>query len=801
MKMMTNKVATLLAVVMMGTALPAQPIDDEIADAEIAETTEATDSVDTGDPYLERLLTTHPDSLTEDERMIVEALLLSDVPDSMAVDTLVQHTYRMHLMTRSYADNIFIRWAPDEYVPWRILNYWGYHVIRVHQDKADLKVDTLGLVKPLSMEQFMETFEANDTLAAAAAQIIYGKRTEMGNTEAHPGSMASIVELMEEQQMVYSYAMLIAERRRDIAVAMGLAFEDRTALPKRKYDYILEPAVPDSILAVNSYILSADPLGSWKPQDFHTTMTDSLDVPSTLKLYWPRMEYFTAFDIERRCISRGGDWVKLNDKPYIMMTDEAYDTGYNIYADEMLHPGTYEYRIRAYDAFGDPTAPCEPHRVEMPDLIPPAAPLLKRIEIIRYDDSPRVEAQIYIEKETIEEDLMGYIPFYQNEKYANSMVQSLIDSLAMQLSDEQKRLLGEGRMIPLVKEPVPPTDTVFTIDVTGLESGTLIILATDTALNMNASLAMPIHIADFNPPAPPTRLRAAMDMSGLLMMNWSPSTAVDVEGYEIYWANDPSHPFLQVTGFYSADTLFVDTLSMRTAEPYRYYYVKARDYAGNASLSSDTLRVERLTNIPPQPCRVDSLWMTPKAVHMQWYPSPESDVLRYYVYRRLQDSKEWQLIRTLTPDSLVSNRLYIVDHPEPNMTKRYYYAIETINRSGLSSGMSVQTSFLFKGEVILPVSIKLFGHFNEDTQKVQLAWEIKGLTDEIRKDAYLVISRKRPGDEFFRFLKSVSVNDTHTIDHNILPGEEAEYEMRLRTNEGRFSPYSNRVQVKNAVKE
>ena len=80
---------------------------------------------------------------------------------------------------------------------------------------------------------------------------------------------------------------------------------------------------------------------------------------------------------------------------------------------------------------------------------------------------------------------------------------------------------------------------------------------------------------------------------------------------------------------------------------------------------------------------------------MRWYPSPEPDVLSYHVYRRLEGEESWEMILKLSPDSLVNNRLYIVDAPAPNMNKRYYYAVETFNRSGLSSGMSVQTSFLF----------------------------------------------------------------------------------------------------------
>ena len=722
--------------------------------------------------------------------------------DSAAIDSMAtEHRYSVFVNSRSYDDYIYVRWAPDEYVPWRILNYWGYDVVRIYEGKNEIEADTIARVKPLSLEQFKATFEASDTLAAAAAQIIYGKRTEFGNTEAHPESMQSIVELYEEQQMVYSYAMMIAEKRRDIAIAMGLAFEDRTAKPNRKYNYIIDAVVPDTILNVGTYITRADKLGSWKPEKLKVKITDSIQAPANVQLTWPRTEEYTTFDIERRCVSRGEEWVKLNDKPYVMMLqDEAHETGNNIYIDERVHPGTYEYRIKGYDMFGDLTTPCDPHRVEMPDLIPPSAPLLEFIEIVRDENSDHIDAYIHIVKDSIEDDLVGYIPFYQNPNYKDRINIDIPDSVAQQLNDEQRRLLNEGMMIPLVKNPVAPGDTIIKVDVTGLESGTLVIAATDTALNMTISMPLPIHIHDLMPPAPPTRLRAAMDMSGLMMMNWRPSTSVDIEGYEVYWANDLTHPFAQHPGFYSADTMFVDTLSMKTAEPYRYYYVKARDYAGNGSVPSDTLRVERLTIVPPSVCRIDTLWMTGKTVNMKWHPASEPDILCYNVFRRMEGEQDWQLTRVLTPDSIADGRLYIEDNPEPHMTKRYYYAIETINRSGLSSGMSFATSFLFKGEVVLPIKIKLFGQFNEETKKAQLAWEIQGMTEEVRKDAYLVIFRKRPEDEFFRHLKSVSVHDAHTVDNGLRPGEEAQYEMRLRTNEGRFSPYSNRVMIVNTAK-
>ena len=208
----------------------------------------------------------------ERQRLMEEMMSRVESTDTTQAD---RHHYNVYVTTRSYKDHIYVRWAPDEYVPWRMLNFWGYEVVRLHHTKKSIEADTIARVKPLTLDEFKTQFEMHDTLAAAAAQIIYGKRTEFGNTEAHPESMGSIVELMEEQQMVYSYAMLIAERRRDIAVAMGLAIEDRTAKPKEKYEYIVVPLVPDIIIPVNQYISDSEQLGKWKPAKYNTEIIDA----------------------------------------------------------------------------------------------------------------------------------------------------------------------------------------------------------------------------------------------------------------------------------------------------------------------------------------------------------------------------------------------------------------------------------------------------------------------------------------------------------------------------------------------
>ena len=36
------------------------------------------------------------------------------------------HWFRLHAVARTYGDRVMVRWAPDEFVPWKYLNGYGW---------------------------------------------------------------------------------------------------------------------------------------------------------------------------------------------------------------------------------------------------------------------------------------------------------------------------------------------------------------------------------------------------------------------------------------------------------------------------------------------------------------------------------------------------------------------------------------------------------------------------------------------------------------------------------------------------
>ena len=690
------------------------------------------------------------------------ALTAQTIDTSVEAQTPDRHWYKISVLTRAMGDSVMVRWAPDEFVPWKYLNGYGYEVVRVCREQ-DFRIDTLATnVHPISRREFMSRFAANDSLAAAAVQLIFGKGTSLDQTQSAPGTAGSILEVMEEQQTLYSFAMLIAEMRPDIAQAMGLMFIDRTAQSGVTYDYIVNPLVPDSILPVQGGIHFDVKNTPYIPDSYTTEITDSVIAPNNVQIYWPHDKH-TVYDIERRD-NGTGSWRVLNERPYLpSQVNPALEADLNVYNDEGLAIGTYEYRLRAYDAFGLRSNPSAVHRVEVRDLVPPAIPVLDRIEIERPGNA--VIARIIWHKDSLEADFEGFAPLYYHEQ------------------------VTLGQWLPLTDTLLSPTDTMCVVNVTGLSTGTIAIAAYDTAHNVAMSVPMPIRISDVKAPETPQNFRALVSPTGLVSLRWSPSPDKDVRQYEIYKANALDHQFIRITPVDLRDTLYFDTININLNQRYVYYKVKASDWSGNDSQMSEAIAVPIPDFTPPMTCRVDSVSMDDEAIRIWWIGSNEATVKQHRLLRKLKGEDHWTLIATIDADSLQDNTFYMEDRPPYEQDRRYYYAVETISHMGASSGLSMQQSFLFRGPQVFEVPIKLYAGYEQRDGSVRLGWDVGQIP--IDADYYYCIYRKAKGKEGFRYVTSAAKDEPTYFDYTIRPGETAEYYVKIKFRDGRETSRSN----------
>ena len=694
---------------------------------------------------------------------------------------------RIHLLTRTYGDSIVLRWAADDYVSWQHLNTFGVDILRM-ENGNDLKyfwVDTLAhRLKPATLEQWRAKYPMSDSLAVMAMGYLYGEGGFTQDQSRHGmGEMGALLDVYDDQQFRFGMAVLVTEWRRDIAEHMAMRFVDRKVKKGHTYTYIVRPSEFDTTGHLQFRVGHVEDLKNQKyhPEPYEAVMGDSVIGVNKVRIWWEQTPRFSSFDIHRRAMGETR-WTKVNDRPFLMMRD-VKEQDLDNFIDDEVTPGTYEYRISGYDAFGDYVPAENIHVATMPDIDAPRSPILKQIVIDRRNDddlSKDVFADFHFMKDTLESDFIGYkILYYQ-----------------------RSRETGKGEWTELTPTLIPVGDTLCTVEVTGLSSSQVTVAAYDTAQNVSYSMTHLIRISDVEAPLAPENFRYEVidNAAGLVRLTWTPPS-IDVDYYEVAFANDTTHEFMlrKIQGAtLLRDTVYVDTLAVDVNQKYIYYKVRAVDFATNEGDYTAPLQVLRPSMVQPGVAHIDSAWVDQqKGIRMRWVCSNEQQVSHHVLMRRLADAKDaWTVIGVYNGDSLTAagNLLDVTDVPEHNRDHRYEYAMETFSYAGISSGISLIYSVRFEGEIVFEWPIRLFGDYDAKNSETKIAWETDGNLP-YKGEWYFCIFRKGPEDKRFKFLLSADPADRMFNDFLLGKGESAQYYIQIQYTDGRSTVPSNTITV------
>ena len=701
----------------------------------------------------------------------------------------------IHLLARTYGDSIVLRWSPEDYVSWQYLNYVGVNIYRFDADNPML-ADTLAYaLKPEPLEVWRAAYPQTDSIAGIAMGTLYGEGGfTQEQSKSRPGTMGALLDVHDDQQFRFAVAVLTTEWRRDIANRMAMRFVDRNVKKGKKYEYIVRPTEFDSTgnLQLRPGHLPVVENKVYKPQKFDLLMGDSLVGINTVRLWWENKKEYSTFEIERRLMGTE-KWIRINQNPYIMMRGLNEPDADNYIRDVVPGPGIYEYRVLAYDAFGDLTEPSHVHVATVADISAPKPADLKYVVIDRRnkeDLTKDVFASFVFHKDTLEKDLKGFKILYYSPK----------DSVKWR---------------PLNDEMISPLDTMAVLEVTGLKTSQVTVAAYDIAMNVSYSLPHVVMFTDYDaPPAPKNFQYRVLDVAnGAVELSWD-VPADDVDYYEIVYANDTTHAFMQIYNRQEGlirNNRYVDTLAVDVNQLYIYYKVRAVDYATNMGEFSECLQVIRPSLVIPAEPHIDSVWVDQqKGISMRWACSNEQQIAYHALFRRLANDKdEWKLIGMFKADAVrkVGNLLQVTDHPKYNRDHRYEYAMKSITYSNMESPMSLVYSVKYEGSLVFDWPIRLFGDYDEKARQTTLAWETMD-NPPYDGEWYFCIYRKGSKDDRAEFLTSVTSDKRNFKDELLRPGETTEYHVFIQYPEGWASRPSNTVKVtapkkveENAVKE
>ena len=691
---------------------------------------------------------------------------------------------KISLLARTYGDSIVLRWAPEDYVSWKYLNRVGVNIYRFDADNP-IKVDTVAYaLKPQPIEAWRAAYPQTDSIAGIAMGTLYGEGGfTQEQSKSRPGTMGALLDVHDDQQFRFAVAVLTTEWRRDIADKMAMRFVDRNVKKGKKYEYIVRPTEFDSTHHITFRVGQIEVENkAYSPQKFDLTMGDSLVGINTVRFWWENKKEFSTFEVERRQLG-DENWVRINQNPYIMMRGLNEPDADNYIRDVVPGPGLYEYRVLGYDAFGDLTEPSHAHIVTVADINAPKPADLKHVIIDRRNKKELhkdVFATFYFRKDTLENDLIGYKILHYNPK----------DSVKWR---------------PISNDLISPRDTMATLNVTGLKTTQVVVAAYDTAHNVSYSLPHVVMFTDYKAPAAPQNFRyRILDVAkGAVELSWD-VPADDVDYYEIAYANDTTHKFMQIHNRESdliRNTRYVDTLAVGVNQLYIYYKVRAVDYATNMGPYTPVLQVLRPSLIVPAEPHIDSTWVSPdKGVTMKWICSDEAQISYHILMRRLANSsKNWDIIGMFRADDVrqVGNTLIVTDQPKYNRKNSYEYAMKSVTHSGIESPLSLVYTVKYEGNKYFEWPIRLFGEYIESEKQTKIVWEMMD-NPPYGDDWYFCIYRKGPNDDKPKFLMSADKTERMFQDRLLSEGETAEYYVMIQYAEGWASRPSNTVTVKSS---
>lgn len=706
--------------------------------------------------------------------------IVAEEEDSLlaAADTVDDGAYvPIVAVARTYGDSITLRWAVGSYPEWLYLARTGVDILRHDDSDEQFTLDTLASgLRPLALGEFRLRYpDERDSMAYLAMGSLYGKGA-MTNEETpyYSQSAEAWMEVAQDQKMYLIAAFMAAERRSDLADALGLRFTDHAVKRGASYSYYIMPSVPDTTkhLFIRDAIIDHLHNVPYKPEPYSPQLADSVSAHCQSVLSWTDPVH-GLFDIYRR--QDGEDeWSKVNTNPYAPPFDFSRDTQPILFSDSVPGPGTYEYCVQAYDAFGDRTMRSRPHRVTYPDMLPPVGPEISRIVIDRPDEADpaaRIYADIYFHKDSLERDFTHYVPLYANPR----------DSM------RQWRLLSDRY--------VAPTDTMVRIDVTHVSTGMVTIAAVDTAGNMGYAMPRLMRVADLKPPSPPVNLKADAQLDGTILLTWDMADTLDLQYYDVFFANAPDHEFTKLNPLHVCSRSYMDTVATDANERYIYYCVRGVDWAQNQGQMSDTLRVLRPNAGVPGMAHLDSMWTDEKMIHTRWVGVGDVVAARYEVYRRAEGAREWTLHRTLDADSVaLLNHVFQVDDAiGPTDGRAYEYAVQTVSLWGLTSGLTPVLTVRMPTSNVVDFKLKLEGIFDADGEESKLVWKAEAAP--VSSPYFFCIWRKGPHDDGFGYVTDVPAGESFYSDRNLEPGESAEFRVSVRFRDGRQGPTSNTVRI------
>ncbi|MBL7953230.1 MAG: fibronectin type III domain-containing protein [Flavobacteriales bacterium] len=503
-------------------------------------------------------------------------------------------------------DSIVVRWAPSTIEAWERFNRYGCRIERIDVSSKErlatiLNTDTL---KPISLEALKQRLPQN-TYAPIIAQALYGK-----DMAPNTSDLRAQMDAADQVALRWSLCGLYADIDPAIANALGYRWVDKDVNATGYYLYrviTLDPERWDTAMVAVDRKQGFDAVP-------HGPSVTALEKEGSIALRWERelvFGSFSAYWIERR--QNNAPWQRLNNVPFVPMDNERGAAPYYTYTDTTIARDytAYDYRVIGITPFGMVSTEAPMVSAMGRDRTAPPSPEMKAVK----DENGRLV--VHWEQPAGATDLKGFRVEKTHHAQAAyvPLHRGLLPPSARQFADTSKFLIAENHF------------RVWAVDTSGNES---------------VSLSGYGTLVDSIAPAPPANLHGSIDTAGVVTVHWPLGKENDILGYRVFFANAADHNFNNLSPEPIQDTVFSDTIPLRTLTKHIYYRVVAVDRNFNHSAMSATLTLLKPDVVAPVAPVFERYAVSDSSVVLHFVPSSSSDVARHRLLRRSDRDTTWR---------------------------------------------------------------------------------------------------------------------------------------------------------------
>ncbi|MEL6925088.1 MAG: hypothetical protein AAFO94_13650, partial [Bacteroidota bacterium] len=266
---------------------------------------------------------------------------------------------QLALRAQQRTNTILLRWAPSNYAVWQQGNKLGYRIDRypvardgqLLPEAERLRATRLTAepIRPMPKDAWAAFMQESDA-AAIAAQALFGTNFEVVEDGAKL-QMGEVIAANRDNANRFGFAMFAADQSVEVAAALGLYLEDKTADPEVLYRYVVQLANEnDNNILPGEFVISlAEPLQMEKPTFVQVEFADRMAVISWEK---PIGGDYSSYDIER-APAGSENFTKVNSQPIFAAKATNKFERRQSYADSLSANGQiYQYRLRGKNVFG-----------------------------------------------------------------------------------------------------------------------------------------------------------------------------------------------------------------------------------------------------------------------------------------------------------------------------------------------------------------------------------------------------------------------------------------------------------------